>query len=73
MTTIGIDIGGRTHVVARCRDGTSRADREFGSRALTGGRRAGAGRGIPERHDGAVGISLLRPARSSGVAERHRH
>ena len=29
MTTIGIDIGGRTHVVARCRDGTSRADREI--------------------------------------------
>ena len=29
MTTIGIDIGGRTHVVARCRDGQSRADREI--------------------------------------------
>lgn len=28
MTTIGIDIGGRTHVVARCRDGQVRADRE---------------------------------------------
>jgi transposase len=28
MTTIGIDIGGRTHVAARCRDGESRADRE---------------------------------------------
>ncbi|MEX1263195.1 MAG: IS110 family transposase, partial [Actinomycetota bacterium] len=28
MTTIGIDIGGRSHVVARCRDGTSHADRE---------------------------------------------
>lgn len=29
MTTIGIDIGGRTHVAARCRDGESRADREI--------------------------------------------
>ena len=29
MTTIGIDIGGRTHVVARCRDGRARADREI--------------------------------------------
>ena len=29
MTTIGIDIGGRTHVVARCRDGVARADREI--------------------------------------------
>ena len=29
MTTIGIDIGGRTHVVARCRDGQARADREI--------------------------------------------
>ena len=29
MTTIGIDIGGRTHAVARCRDGQSRADREI--------------------------------------------
>ena len=29
MTTIGIDIGGRSHSVARCRDGTSRADREI--------------------------------------------
>jgi transposase len=29
MTTIGIDIGGRTHVAARCRDGQSRADREI--------------------------------------------
>jgi transposase len=29
MTTIGIDIGGRTHVVARCRDGQPRADREI--------------------------------------------
>ena len=28
MTTVGIDIGGQTHVVARCRDGESRADRE---------------------------------------------
>ncbi len=28
MTTIGIDIGGRTHVAARCRDGQARADRE---------------------------------------------
>lgn len=26
MTTIGIDIGGRTHVAARCRDGQARAD-----------------------------------------------
>jgi len=29
VTTIGIDIGGRTHVVARCRDGVARADREI--------------------------------------------
>jgi len=29
MTTIGIDIGGRSHAVARCRDGMSRADREI--------------------------------------------
>ena len=29
MTTVGIDIGGRTHAVARCRNGTSRADREI--------------------------------------------
>ncbi len=29
VTTIGIDIGGRTHAVARCRDGQSRADREI--------------------------------------------
>lgn len=29
MTTIGIDIGGRTHVVARCRDGQAKADREI--------------------------------------------
>jgi transposase len=29
VTTIGIDIGGRTHVVARCRGGTPRADREI--------------------------------------------
>ena len=29
MATIGIDIGGRTHVVARCRDGEPRADREI--------------------------------------------
>jgi len=29
MTTIGIDIGGRTHVAARCRDGQARADREI--------------------------------------------
>jgi transposase len=28
MVTVGIDIGGRTHLVARCRDGMSRADRE---------------------------------------------
>ena len=28
MTTIGIDIGGRSHAVARCRDGETRADRE---------------------------------------------
>src|SRR5262245_47494298 len=27
MSTVGIDIGGRTHVVARCRLGESRADR----------------------------------------------
>ena len=29
MTTIGIDIGGRSHAVARCRDGQTRADREI--------------------------------------------
>ena len=29
MTTIGIDIGGRTHVAARCRDDQARADREI--------------------------------------------
>jgi transposase len=29
MTTIGIDIGGRTHVAARCQDGQARADREI--------------------------------------------
>ena len=29
MTTIGIDIGGRSHVVARCRDGLAKADREI--------------------------------------------
>jgi transposase len=29
MSTVGIDIGGRTHVVARCRTGESRADREI--------------------------------------------
>jgi transposase len=29
VVTIGIDIGGRTHVVARCRDGQARADREI--------------------------------------------
>ena len=29
MTTIGIDIGGRIHVAARCRDGQARADREI--------------------------------------------
>lgn len=29
MTTIGIDIGGRMHVAARCRDGQARADREI--------------------------------------------
>ena len=28
MATIGIDIGGRSHAVARCRDGQTRADRE---------------------------------------------
>jgi hypothetical protein len=28
VTTVGIDIGGRSHVVARCRDGNLRADRE---------------------------------------------
>ncbi len=28
MTTVGIDIGGQTHVVARCRAGETRADRE---------------------------------------------
>lgn len=29
MTTIGIDIGGRMHAVARCRDGQAQADREI--------------------------------------------
>jgi transposase len=29
MTTIGIDIGGRSHAVARCREGLPRADREI--------------------------------------------
>jgi transposase len=29
VTTIGIDIGGRSHAVARCRDGETRADREI--------------------------------------------
>lgn len=29
MVTIGIDIGGRAHVAARCRDGQARADREI--------------------------------------------
>jgi transposase len=29
VTTIGIDIGGRSHAVARCRDGQARADREI--------------------------------------------
>ena len=28
MVTVGIDIGGRGHVVARCRDGKAKADRE---------------------------------------------
>jgi transposase len=29
VATIGIDIGGRSHVMARCRDGAPRADREI--------------------------------------------
>jgi transposase len=29
MTTIGIDVGGRSHAVARCREGEARADREI--------------------------------------------
>lgn len=29
MVTVGIDIGGRSHAVARCRDGFPRADREI--------------------------------------------
>jgi len=29
MSTVGIDIGGRTHAVARCREGQARADREI--------------------------------------------
>lgn len=29
MATIGIDIGGRSHAVARCREGAARADREI--------------------------------------------
>jgi transposase len=29
VVTIGIDIGGRSHVAARCRDGQARADREI--------------------------------------------
>lgn len=45
VTTIGIDIGGRSHVVARCRDGNPKAERESlrvsqsraGSRLLTPG------------------------------------
>ena len=28
VSTVGIDIGGRTHVVARCRNGESRSDHE---------------------------------------------
>ena len=28
MITVGIDIGGRQHVVARCREGRDKADRE---------------------------------------------
>lgn len=28
MSTVGIDVGGRTHVVARCRTGEARADRD---------------------------------------------
>ncbi len=30
LTTVGIDIGGRSHAVARCREGQTRADREPG-------------------------------------------
>lgn len=29
VVTVGIDVGGRSHVVARCRDGQARADREI--------------------------------------------
>jgi hypothetical protein len=29
VATIGIDIGGRSHALARCRDGEARADREI--------------------------------------------
>jgi transposase len=29
MSTVGIDIGGRSHAVARCREGQTRADREI--------------------------------------------
>jgi hypothetical protein len=29
VTTVGIDIGGRSHAVARCREGNQRADREI--------------------------------------------
>lgn len=29
MATIGIDIGGRSHALARCRDGEAKADREI--------------------------------------------
>ena len=29
MTTIGVDIGGRSHAVARCREGHTKADREI--------------------------------------------
>jgi transposase len=29
MVTVGIDVGGRTHAVARCRDGRVKADREI--------------------------------------------
>lgn len=29
MMTVGIDIGGRRHAVARCREGRSKADRQI--------------------------------------------
>ena len=65
MTTIGIDIGGRSHAVARCRDGQARADREIlrvsqsraGFDALDAWLERQAGAGDPG-DDGVVGPLL---------------